>query len=94
MITKSQKEKLQVYLKNDWVPEVIAELKKRNITTSKGKVYSESMIRMVFTGKIEHIDIERVIFDVFKRRKQIFEDFEREKEQLLSFEDKKDNKIR
>ena len=94
MITKSQKEKLQVYLKNDWVPEVITELEKRNITTSKGKVYSESMIRMVFTGKIEHMDIERVICDVFKRRKQIFEDFEREKEQLLSFEDDKQNDIK
>lgn len=88
MITKSQKEKLQVYLKNDWVPEVITELTKRGITTSKGKVYSESMVRMVFIGKIEHIAIERVIFDVFKKRREISEAYEREKEELLSFKNK------
>jgi hypothetical protein len=89
MITKPQKEKLRVYLKKDWVPEVMETLSAQNIRTSKGKLYSESMIRMVFTGKIEHLAIEKAIFNVFKSRKESHEAYEREKEALLSCNEKK-----
>lgn len=84
MISKTQKEKLQKYLKIDWVPEVLDELEDRNIKSSKGASYSESMIRMVFIGKIEHMGIEEAIFKVFENRRQIFEAYEKKKEQMLS----------
>jgi len=86
MITKSQKEKLQKHLKKDWISEVCQELESQDIMSSKGTAYSESMIRMVFIGKIEHKGIERIIFKVFETRKQIFENYEKLTEQILSNE--------
>jgi len=86
MISKSQKEKLQEHLKRDWVPEVLDELKRQKITSSKGTAYSESMIRMVFIGKIQHKGIEKGIFKVYENRKRAFEAYEKNKEQILSKE--------
>lgn len=86
MITKSQKEKLQKHLKKDWIPEVLQELEKHNIISSRGTAYSESMIRMTFIGKIEHTGIERAIFKIFETRKLVFETYEKKKEQILSNE--------
>ncbi|WP_347921953.1 hypothetical protein [Pontimicrobium sp. SW4] len=83
MITKSQKEKLQEHLKKDWIPEVLEELKNNNIVSSRGTFYSESMVRMVFTGKINHKEIELIIFKVYKKRKLAFEAYEKEKDQIL-----------
>lgn len=84
MITKFQKERLQEYLKKDWVPEVLHELELSNITSSRGRAYGESMIRMVFTGKVDHRDIENAILVVYMKRKQAFEAFERDKKTMLS----------
>ncbi len=86
MISKSQKERLQKHLKKDWIQSVFIELKRQNITSSRGTPYRESMIRMVFIGKIEHDGIEQAIFDVFESRKLEFETSEKNKERILSQE--------
>ncbi len=83
MITKSQKLQLQQYLRKDWVPQVLQELDNDNITSSKGKPYSESMIRMVFIGKIEQLAIERAIFSVFLQRREEHLKLELEKQKIL-----------
>lgn len=87
MITKIQKLKLQQYLRKDWVPQVLKELERNKIISSRGKPYSESMIRMVFIGKIEQLDIERAIFVVYLQRKHEYESIEQEKERILDIKD-------
>ena len=83
MISKSEKRQLKIFLRKDWVPEVLRELDRQNIRSSRGKPYSESMIRMVFIGRAEHSGIEAVILEVYKKRKQAFEHKELQKKQLL-----------
>lgn len=84
MITKSQKNKFKKFLKNDWVDEVLMELSNKQIVSRDNKPYSESMLRMVFTGKAENQAIETAIMDVYLSRKQKHEAIEAKKAQILS----------
>ena len=84
MITKTEKNRLQKILKNDWLNEVIAELEEQEVTNRLGKPYSESMIRMVFTGKRENQEIEAAILKVYANRKSATQKANTEKKELLS----------
>lgn len=84
MITKKQKEKLQLHLKGRWVTDVLIDLEKLKITTRQGESYSESMIRAVFNGSKSNYDIEKSILNVFSNYKKEAQALERRKKKLLS----------
>lgn len=62
MITKSQRKKLKKVLGKTYTSDVLATLKKKNITSRLGKAYSAAMIRNVMNGTA-HSVIEAVIFE-------------------------------
>lgn len=84
MITQNQYSEFKILLKNDYVDDVLKELKKRNILSRHNKPYSESMIRKVFNGISDNTDIEKAIIKVYERRKKQHEALEEKKQQLLA----------
>ena len=83
MITKAEKKKLTIHLKNNWVDEVSKTLKKNGVTNRKGNAYSQVMIYKVLDGR-EHPEIENAILKVYEARKTEFDKLQERKQRILS----------
>lgn len=83
MISRDQKKKLKIFLKNDYIKDVLSLLKKRGITRNDGEHYSETTIRSILNGHRENIDIENALIQVYIARKEQHEARQRKIKELL-----------
>lgn len=87
MISKREKQKLKVALGNYYSAYLHKFLKDHNITNKDGTPYSKSMIRLVFNGFRENIEIEQAFFkaaeEIAQARHIAFVATKKEREYLL-----------
>ncbi|EKF56206.1 hypothetical protein I215_01748 [Galbibacter marinus] len=68
MITKAAKKKIKKELKRTgkgYTQVIIEYLKKNDIRTKEGNIYSESMIRAIMNRPITNLKLELAIYDCF-----------------------------
>ena len=84
MISTQEKDRLKVHLKNDYVGDVLKTLAAKKILSRNNEPYSEVMIRAVFNGYTNNMEIEAAILKVFNQRKKAENKLQKLKATILS----------
>ena len=83
MISTQEKTALKKILGNHYTDNVIAVLEEKEVLDTSGKTHSAQMIREVFNGNREHIQIEEAILEAASIEKRRQKALARKKKQIL-----------
>ena len=83
MINSHEKKGLKAILGNHYTNLVIEVLEAKGIKDTKGNIHSTQMIREVFNGNREHLEIEEAILEAAAIEKKRQKTLARKKKQLL-----------
>lgn len=73
MITETEKQIIIENLGNHYSRVIVPELKRKNILNRYGKNYSNRSINDIVNGQQENLAIEKIIFQLIKKRKKELE---------------------
>lgn len=84
MVSKKEKLKYKVVLGHRYVAQIKEVLVEKNVTDASGKFYSGGMIRQVFNGFSENLEIELAIMEAVQRKLKIEKELQKRKDKLIS----------
>lgn len=70
MINKTQNKKIKKVFKYGFMNELISKLNENEIFTEKGEPFKKPYLSNVLNGRESNLKIEKVIFEMYKEKKQ------------------------
>lgn len=83
MISTKERTALKKIFRSSYVTNVVAVLEEKNVKDTSNKTHSAEMIRQIFNGHREHLEIETAILEAAAIEKKRQKDLARKKKQIL-----------